>query len=116
MSGFPLLISTIVGATVLQSGQKLVGVQRDHAVVMVARGQQHGRVLPGALLRHAHIVQGRVRQQEREVVRLVGITIVRPPSVADGELVKPQHVHHSDLCNHSCKQVWPLHTEDQPVS
>ena len=94
--GVPLLIGLISGSAVLQRSQELVAVQWHHAVIMVARRQQHGRVLLRALLWHAHVVNGRVGEEDGKVFRLFWVTIVTSPAMA----FRQQHIHQGLL------QLW----------
>ncbi len=86
--GISLLIGLISGGAMLQRRQKLVAMQRHYAVIMVASGQQHGRVLLGALLWHVHVVDWRVGKEGGKVCRLFWMAIVASPAVA----FRQQHV------------------------
>lgn len=51
---------------VLKRGNELERVQRDHAVVVVSREEEHGRVLDVIRLRKLHVVQRRVPRRQKD--------------------------------------------------
>ena len=50
---------------VLEGGDKLEGVKRDHAVIMVCGEEKHGWVLDAICLWQLHVVQWRVSERQR---------------------------------------------------
>jgi len=61
---------------VLQLGDQLVAVVRDHAVVVVAGRQQQRGVLPRAGGGGSHVVERGVRVDVGKVLRLVRVSVV----------------------------------------
>ena len=77
----------------LELSNVLEGVQRGDAVVVVASDDEDG----GIDLAGHHIVQRAVRLQHLEVSLHVWVAIVRPPRVANGELMELVHVEDAHL-------------------
>mmetsp|Transcript_6598 Transcript_6598/g.27333 ORF Transcript_6598/g.27333 Transcript_6598/m.27333 type:complete len:718 (+) Transcript_6598:973-3126(+) len=77
----------------LQRGGVFEAVRRHDAVVVVAGGDEHGRVFDAAL----DVVQRRVSVQGLEHLGVVAGAVVGGPGPADREVLVAQHVHHAHL-------------------
>src|SRR5690606_8713360 len=89
----------------LQGGGELETVRGEYAVVVVAGGDQEGRVV------HAftHVVQRRVGAYGAEFVLIEDAAVVAFPGPADGEFAEAQHVEHADAGHRGGEQVRALH-------
>lgn len=77
----------------LEGGGEFEAVRRHHPVVVIGGGDQR-RGIRRALL---EIMQRGIRQQGREILRVVRRAKFRSPRPADGELVETQHVQDADF-------------------
>lgn len=75
-----------------------------HAVVVIGRGDQGGRVVRARL----DVVQRRVGEQRRKLFGVVRRAVVADPGPADREFVEPQHVEHADAGERGAEQVGTL--------
>ena len=105
-------------------------VKGDDSIIMIPRREQHCRVL-SSVRGPLHVVQWRVLDEEVKVRGLIGTTVVRDPSMANGEseggqgrgrvsgrsglikvlavsLVEPHHIHDPHLAEDASVEVGAL--------
>lgn len=89
-----------------QRGRILQRVTGHNTIVMISRHEQSAR--PLSRRRELDVVQRGILVDELEVIRIVGITVLRHPGATDGELVEAQHVEDTDTVDDGSEEVRPL--------
>lgn len=82
-----------VANSFLEGRNELERMQRADTIVVVGGQDQSRWVFRFGALRSVHIMQRRELVQVVKVLLLRWVSIIRAPSVANGELVEAQHIH-----------------------
>lgn len=77
----PLWAAPIPSQNMLQCGCQLMTMQGDHTVIMIARCDDHSRVLFAATCGRLHIVYWAVRVDIGKVLNLIRVPIVAGPGM-----------------------------------
>ena len=89
------------------SSHVLEAVQGRHTVIVISRCDEYRRVL--ALFRNPDVVKRRIRYQRLKLsFRGFRAAVISAPCVADGKLVKAEHVGDRNLADDAAEQVRSL--------
>jgi hypothetical protein len=88
---------------VLELSDVLVGVERNHSIIMISSCNEHSWILLGL-----DVMQRRVLQQEVDVSFIICASIISGPGMSNSKFMESEHICNRHFTYSSSKEIWPL--------